>query len=574
MIPTFVPASDKVPADLDAARLDQVEPLYQELLGRELHCRNCLERLILDRSELDAAVTEAGNELYIRMTCRTDDPETTRAYLDHVENVQPRLRELAFELDRKIATSPHLADLDRDRYEVYARDIKVAVELFRPENIPLETELTKLDQEYSQICGAMTVHFRGEERTLPQMARFNEDPDRATREQAWRAVADRRLRDADAIDSIFEKMLDLRNRVAANAGFENFRDYMFRAKRRFDYTPETCHEFARGVEERCTPLLRKIMAEHSRIMGVAPLRPWDGQVDPHGRPALRPFEGATQLVDRTTRLFRRMDPGLAEMFEFLQEGEGPQACLDLESRRGKAPGGYQSCRDRQRKPFIFMNAAGMQRDVETIVHEAGHAFHSLTCRADPLLAYRNEIPLEFCEVASMSMELLSHPFLDEFYSGEEIERARRTHLEGVVNSLVQTALVDQFQHWLYTTPGHSRQQRHRKWAELVSRFGPGFDWTGLEPYLSTGWHRILHIFGVPFYYIEYGIAQLGALQVWMHSRRDSAAALDSYKRGLKLGGSRPLPKLFEAAGLAFDFGPKVIGRLMDEIERELQRLPA
>lgn len=576
MIPNFSPSSDLYPADLDATRWEQVEPHYRELIGRELHCKNCLTRLILDRSELDAIVSEAGSNLYINMSCHTDDQAANQAYLDFVENVQPKLREVAFELDRKIAGSQHAKDLDPQRYQVYLRDLKLAVSLFRPENIPLETELAKLDQEYSQICGAMTVQFRGEERTLPQMARFNEEPDRATREAAWRGVAERRLKDAEAIDTIYEKMIEIRGQIARNAGFSNFRDYAHTSKRRFDYTPETCHEFARGVEQVCVPIQRKLTAERSKLMGVSPLRPWDGQVDPKGRPALRPFEGADQLLDRTNRVFRRMDASLAEMFEYLQEGGHgtSRSCLDLESRRGKAPGGYQTMRDRVRKPFIFMNAAGMQRDVETIVHEAGHAFHSLLCRNDPLVAYRSEIALEFCEVASMSMELTAHPFLDEYYGPAEADRARRTHLESIVSSLCSIAMVDQFQHWVYTTPGHTRAQRHQKWAELVQRFGPGFDWSGLETYLLTGWHRILHLFGTPFYYIEYGIAQLGALGVWRNYRSDAKRAIDQYKAGLALGGSRPLPELFRAAGIEFDFGPKTIQRLMDGVESDLARMPA
>lgn len=576
MIPTFLPASDKYPADLDATRWEQIEPHYRELIVRELHCKNCLHELILDRSELDAIVSEAGSNLYINMSCHTDDEKANRAYLDFVENVQPKLREVAFELDRKIAQCPHAGDLDQRRFEVYLRDIRLAVELFRPENIPLETELAKLDQEYSQICGAMTVQFRGEERTLPQMARFNEEPDRTTREEAWRGVAERRFKDADAIDTIFEKMIDLRGRIARNAGFDNFRDYAHKAKRRFDYTPQTCHDFARGVEQVCVPIQRKLMAERSRVMGISPLRPWDGQVDPRGRPALRPFEGASQLLDRTNRVFRRMDASLAEMFEYLQEGGHgtSRSCLDLETRRGKAPGGYQAMRDRIRKPFIFMNAAGVQRDVETIVHEAGHAFHSLLCRAEPILQYRSEIALEFCEVASMTMELTSHPFLDEYYSPADADRARRTHLEGIVSSLCTIAMVDQFQHWIYTTPGHTRAQRHGKWAELVQRFGPGYDWSGLEPFLATGWHRILHLFGTPFYYIEYGIAQLGALGVWLNYRQDPRAAIEKYKAGLSLGGSRPLPELFRTAGIEFDFGPATIARLMKTVEADLARMPA
>ena len=573
MLTEFVPASEIVPSTLNAASWEELQPLYQELIDRDLHCANCLRRLILDRSELDAAAGEAGTDLYIAMTCHTDDPEAQRAYLEHVENVQPKLKQAAFDLDRKIVQSPHAAGLDQARFAVYLRDLKSAVDLFRPENIPLETELAKLDQQYSETCGAMTVQFRGKERTLSQMAVFNEDPDRATREEAWRLVATRRLQDRERIDAIFDQMMALRRKVAVNAGLKDFREYAFRARRRFDYTPEDCNAYARGIEQHVTPLVRNTMARRSQTMGVSPLRPWDGQVDPKGRPALKPFESAAQLVDRTQRLFDRMDPSLSGLFSALREPVSGRASLDLESRKGKAPGGYQASRERVRMPFIFMNAVGVQRDVDTIVHEAGHAFHALLCRGEPLLHYRNEIPLEFAEVASMSMELLAHPFLGEFYGEPEADRARRVHLEQLLSGLTFIAIVDQFQHWLYTTE-NTASERHAKWAELTERYGQGFDWSGLEQMLGPGWHRVLHLFGVPFYYIEYGIAQLGAIQMWLNYRKDPCGAVEAYKKALALGASRPLPELFKAAGLEFDFGPEIIGRLVGEVGRELERIPS
>lgn len=572
MLTEFVPASEIVPASLNAASWEELKPLYDELISRELHCANCLRRLILDRSELDAAANEAGTELYIAMTCRTDDPATQRAYLEHVEHVQPRLKQAAFELDRKIVQSPHVSGLDQARFAVYLRDLKAAVDLFRPENIPLETELAKLDQQYSETCGAMTVQFRGTERTLSQMAVFYEDVDRAIREEAWRLVAERRLADKARIDSIFDRMIELRRRIAANAGKRDFREYAFITRRRFDYTPDDCHAFARGIREHIVPLVRAIGRDRSRQLKIEPLRPWDWQVDLKGRAPLSPFATTQQMLAKTQRVFDRMDPSLGALFASLCSPSGGRPHLDLESRKGKAPGGYQASRERQRMPFIFMNAVGMQRDVETIVHEAGHAFHAMLCRAEPLLHYRNELPLEFAEVASMSMELLAHPFMGEYYSQEDADRARRVHLVEMLASLAMIAMVDQFQHWLYTTE-HSTEDRHAKWAELTALYGPGFDWTGLEHVLGPAWHRILHLFGVPFYYIEYGIAQLGAIQVWLNYRADPRGAIDAYKRALSLGASRPLPELFRAAGIPFDFGPDNIGRLAAEIADELKRIP-
>ncbi|MBC7834451.1 MAG: M3 family oligoendopeptidase [Phycisphaerales bacterium] len=566
----FERASDYVPAALDATKWDALKPLYEALAARPVNSPDELERLILDRSELDAATSEAAAVLYINMTCHTDDEATTKAYLDFVENVQPKLKEVGFELDKKVAQSPHAGALDTKRYEVLLRDTRVGVELFRPENIPIETDLAKLEQEYQSICGQMTVTFRGEEKTLPQMARYQEETDRPTREEAWKLVAERRLKDREKVETLFDSMVQKRHESAKNAGFDNYRDYMFKAKRRFDYTPESCHAFAEGVEKVCVPALRRLNAERKKALRIDVLKPWDLAVDVKGRPPLRPFETADDLVEKSKRVFRRLDPGLAEMFESLCGG----GCLDLDSRKGKAPGGYQQNRDRMRTPFIFMNAAGVQRDVETMMHEAGHAFHSILCRRDPLLAYRAEIPLEFAEVASMSMEVATHDMLDEFYTNkEDAQRAVRVHLEQLASIMPWIATIDQFQHWMYTHPSHTREGRKAMWLELNDRFGPAVEWTGLEQYLEVSWQRQLHLFGAPFYYIEYGIAQLGALQLWLNFRKDRSRAIGAYKRALALGGSRPLPELFEAAELRFDMGPGMIKSLWAEVESELKRLP-
>jgi len=575
-IQDFVPSSKIVPPGLDASNWQALQPLYKELIDRPIANVSELESLIHDRSDLDAAAAEAGSMLYINMTCHTDNAEYNKAYLDHIQNVQPNLKDVGFELDKKISRSPFVAQLDARRYHVYLRNMRAGVELFRPENVPIETRLAELDQEYSQICGAMTVHFHGQERTIPQMSPFQESTDRDTREQAWRLVAQRRFQDKDRIGDIFDQMVQLRHQIALNAGFPNFRDYMFQAKRRFEYSPADCNRFALGVEQTCVPAMRRLHAQRAASLGLAKLKPWDLHVDVKGRSALKPFATPDEMVQRTSRLFHRMEPSLGQMFDTLRSG----GCLDLESRKGKAPGGYQANRDWIRKPFIFMNAAGIQRDVETIIHEAGHAFHALLSRHDPLLAYRAEIPLEFAEVASMGMELTAHPFLDEFYpphtstTNGDSSRAQRVHLESITGLMPVVAAVDQFQHWMYTNPAHTRAQREAYWVSLNDRFGGSVDWSGMEDLLAVSWHRILHLFGVPFYFIEYGIAQLGAVQLWLNYLHNPKDAIANYIAALSHGGSRPIPDLFLAAGLKFDMGPEIIAKLWNQIENELKKLPA
>ena len=564
---TTMMMTDFVPADIDASTWENLQPYYQQLLDREFKCSGCLEQFLLDRSELDAAAYEAGSDLYIAMTCNTEDEDAKNGFLAFVETVEPELKKVGFELNKKVVTSSHVKDLDTQRYAVLLRNWFADVEIFRDENVPLQTEDTKLGQEYAELCGAMMVEFDGEEKTMPQMGVYQQDSDRAIREAAWRAVAERRLQDREKFDGMFDTMVKNRNQTAKNADFEDYRGYMFAVKHRFDYTPEDCIAFHSAVEQTCIPIVRKLAEERKAALGVDTLRPWDLAVDPHGHPPLKPFEDADELIEKTSKLFHRMDGELGEMFDTMRDGG---YSLDLDSRKGKAPGGYQACRHRKRKPFIFMNAASLPRDLDTMVHEAGHAFHYMLCRHDDLVWYRGA-PLEFAEVASMSMEMLSYPFLEEFYTSEETKRAIRKHLEGIVNFLPWCATIDAFQHWIYLNPDHTREERTAHWLELCKRFGSGVDWSGLEAEQESEWHRQLHLFQVPFYYIEYGIAQLGALQMWLHYCSDSEAALASYKKGLALGSSKPLPELFENSGLKFDFTAQMVGTLMKAVEEALDQ---
>ena len=574
-------ASGFVPADLDASKWENVEPLFAELRERAVDSAGSFEAWLLDRSELDAALSEAGATRYIDMTCDTASASKKQAYMDFVEQVVPKIKPAGFDLDRRQAELAARFDLG-ERYEVINRDTVSAVELYREENVPIQTELTRLDTEYDTICGAMTVEFDGEEKTLPQMGKYQESTDRAVREAAWRAVSDRRLQDAERISGIFDEMVAKRDRMARNAGFDDFVGYSFKAKGRFDYTPEHCFAFHDGIEQHVMPFVARLDADRQRNLGVDSLRPWDLAVDPKGRGPLRPFDGGADLVARTRRVFERLSPELAGMFASLGDGTNTNgaaggASLDLDSRKGKAPGGYQYMRDRSRRAFIFMNAAGLHRDVETMVHEAGHAFHSMYCVDEPLAHYRHA-PIEFCEVASMSMELLTMPFWDEYYpSREDADRARRLQLEGSVGLLPWIATIDAFQHWIYTHPTHTREERAAAWLKLEERFGHQghrVDRSGLEAHRPLIWQRQSHLFGSPFYYVEYGIAQLGALGLWLKSLEEGPeAALTAYRRAMSLGGSRPLPELFAAADLPFDFGPDTVGRLVKRVEAEMAKLP-
>jgi oligoendopeptidase F len=562
-----------VPEQIDLGDWAQLAPLFDKLQTRASECKSIaeLESWVLDWGELSAAVDEESSKRYIAMTCHTDNAQAEKAYLHFVEKIDPELKPRQFELEkiyiRRKEELTRSKTNGSDRYFVFDRDVKSHIELFRPENVPLETEEAKLSQQYQKLSGSLTVIFRGEERTLVQMGRYLEEPDRALRKEAWEVVANRRLQEADKFEEIFDKQIKLRQQIAKNAGFDNYRDYAFRRLGRFDYAPEDCAKFHDAVEKEIMPVVRELQAERRKKMNVESLRPWDLAVDPLNRPPLKPFKEVGEMVSRTQNIFNHLDRELADGFQRMQT----LRLLDLANRKGKAPGGYQSTLAESRAPFIFMNAVGLQRDVETILHEAGHAFHALATRDEDLYAYRGA-PIEFCEVASMSMELLGNEFLEEFYSGPDANRARRTHLEGILGIFPWIATVDAFQHWIYTHPGHTRAARSLAWLELMDRFGGEVDWTGYDKSRAYLWHRQLHIFLHPFYYIEYGIAQLGALQVWANSKRDKAKALHEYKSSLALGGSRPLPELFKAAGSPFDFSAKTIKPLVELTRKELAKL--
>ena len=554
---------------LDATKWSNIEPYYQDFLKQEIDSAETLEAWLLELGKFGAYVGETGAMLYVEMTCDTENDEIKQAYLDFVENVQPELSKIGDLLNRKLAESPFADELDSEEYNVLLRDTRMDLALFREENIPIYTELTKLGQRYNEICGAMTVEFDGEERTMQQMGKYLQVSDRETREKAYRTVGERRFQESEKIDDIYEEMITLRQQVAQNAGYDNFRDYIFDAKHRFDYSPDDCKAFHDAVEAICVPLKRDVDNERRQNLNLKSLRMWDMGHDVHGREPLKPFTKVEEMVAGTSRMFHRLSPELGVFFDSLRDGTS----LDLDSRKGKAPGGYQVQRDHSRKPFIFMNATGLQRDLETMVHEAGHAFHSIYADDLPLIDYRNA-PLEFCEVAAMSMELLTHDFLDEFYSEEDAQRAVREHLEGIVSILAWIATIDAFQHWVYTNPNHSRAERHAKWLELGDRYGSVLDWSGFEDWRNVGWQRQLHLFSYPFYYIEYGIAQLGALQMWLQYKESPEMALSNYAKSMRLGGSRPLPNLFEAGGMSFDLGRSTVEGLIDAVRDELAKLPA
>ncbi len=461
-----------LPEGVELKTWDQIEPWYGRLMDEPIESPADLERWVRAAGELSAVVGQVGVERYIAMTCQTDDPKREAAYLEYVREIEPKLKPIHDAIRRRYLDSPHRAGLPRDRYFVYDRAMENRRAIYREANISRETALGELEQQYQKLIGAMTVTYRDQERTLAQMAPFLEETDREVRKEAWELSAARRLQDREALDDLFDRMLVLRGEVAREAGFENYVEYAFRNRERFDYGIEDAVKFQNSVERVVVPLMREIQEHHRQMMGVPSLRPWDLSVDPLGRAPLHPFDDVEKLAEGTEIVFREVDPELGAQFAFLRA----QNLLDLANRKGKAPGGYQTTLEEKRLPFIFMNAVGLDGDVRTLLHEGGHAFHTLAARAEPLPAYR-EAPLEFCEVASMSMELLGARRLGPFYDDADADRSARKLLEGIVTILPWIATVDAFQHWIYNHPGHSRDERRAAWRGLLERFGGAVDWS-------------------------------------------------------------------------------------------------
>ena len=555
-----------VPDDLDFSDWKNLEPLFGHLLDRKLNSKEALEQWMLDNSELSGAIREEFARRRIAIACDTSGAEAEKSFLHFVENISPKLAPNGNKLNLKFLECPYLDELDRERYEVVIRERRCSVKLYRWENIPLQIVIDKLTQQYQKIMAAMTVDFRGKEFTMPQMSIHFQDKDRNVREEAWKLSCERRLKDAEELDELFDKLLKMRIKVARNSGFNDFFEYMSCVENRLDYTPEDCLRLHDSTERYILPLNRQIVEERRKALDLDTVRPWDMYCDQYGRDRLRPFETVDKLASGCREIFGKVDKEFGYNFQIMID----LGLLDLESRKDKAPFSYQIPLTEVRLPYIFMSAVGLNHDIFALLHEGGHAFHQFAFRREPLVDYRCS-PNEFAEVAAMGMELLGTAYLDVFYNQADAAHASRRHFEDTIGLFPEVGIIDTFQHWIYTHPEHTSRERSNCWAKLMERYSIGVDWSGLEEAYHYYWHSIPHIFLRPFYFIEYAIAQLGALQVWQNSRKNKKRAIAAYKSAMQLGGSRSLPELFQTANIEFDFSNKIIEPLMTEVYEEVKR---
>jgi oligoendopeptidase F len=558
-----------LPSQFHLTHWEALEPYFSELLNRPLPDKAALDGWMKDSSELEAAISEEACWRQIKMTCDTENKELEEAFEFFVTEIQPKIQPYADALNKKLVEAAERLSLNDDLYFTYLRSVRKNIELFREENIPILAEVAVLQQQYGQITGRMTVEHNNKEYTLQQAARLLQSKDRSEREAVYRKIQERRGQDREALNDLFSSLLQKRHTIAVNAGFENFRDYKFKELGRFDYTPEHCVQFHQGIKEFVLPLVNELYERKKKELGLDTLRPWDLEAEPEGLEPLRPFESGEELLEKSIACLEGLHPFFGECFRTMQ-GLGH---FDLESRKGKAPGGYNCPLAESGAPFIFMNAAGQMDDVTTMIHEGGHAVHSFLAHQLPLTALK-EYPMEIAEVASMAMELFSMDHWAPFFpDAADLKRAKLHQLERAITIFPWIAIIDKFQHWLYTHPAHSTEQRTEAWLETLKEFtSSAIDYSGLETYQQSSWQRQLHLFEVPFYYIEYGIAQLGAIGLWMQYRENKQRAIENYLKALSLGGTKTLPALYEAAGLRFDFSPAHIERLMWFVKQEMHNL--
>jgi oligoendopeptidase F len=558
-----------LPKDFQLSDWETLKPYYDELLERDAKNESELKKWMKDLSELNSVLMEDVAWRYIAMTCDTSSKEKSDRYTQFVAEIQPKTAPYENKLDQKLLASEQFQNLKGKSFEIMRKRIEKDVDIFNEENIPIISELHTMQQEFGAISGDMSVEIDGKELTLQQAVTFLELQDRAKRENAYKTIQERRFQDADKLNDLFSRLIEKRDLIAKNAHFDNYRDYTFKAMGRFDYTPEDCFQFHDSIEKALVPLLNELAKDRKKALGVDKLRPWDSKVDVSGKPALKAFGSVDELVDKSIEAFSRLDPFLGDCLAHMKKIKH----LDLDSRKGKTPGGYNYPLMETGVPFVFMNATSTVRDLVTLMHEGGHAVHSILTKDLDLLNFKYLTP-EIAELASMSMELMSMDHWDLFFENEDdLKRAKSNHLEDILGVLPWIAIIDKFQHWIYENPNHSEQERSAEWLSIFNRFSDNItDWSGLEKFKETLWQKQIHLFDYPFYYIEYAIAQLGAIAIWKNFKENPNKALGQYTDALKLGYTKSIGEMYETAGVKFDFSEGYMNELIGFVRSELAEI--
>ncbi|MDA3883028.1 MAG: M3 family oligoendopeptidase [Bacteroidales bacterium] len=558
-----------VPVDLEIQKWEDILPFFEELLHEHISTRQESEQWLIKRSELEAVIEEEMAWLYIRMSCDTQNSEYSSAFNHFVEHIEPHIAEYSNKLDDTVLELIEKDLIDTQKFHLLIRSLKNRHSVFRKENIPILSELQRMEQEYGSIASKMTITIHEREYTLQQAGLFLKETDRTFREQIFRAIHSRRLEDEAALNNLLSRLIEKRHQCAIQADFENYRDYKLKDLGRFDYTKEDCFAFHTSIQQTIPAAVKKIHKKRKESLSLSVLKPWDLDVDPENKPPVKPFNSAEELVQKTLNCLHEIRPKYASFIKTMAD----EGYMDLESRIGKAPGGFNYPLYESNIPFIFMNASGSLRDVETLLHESGHAIHSCLTAELPLIEFKS-MPSEVAELASMSMELISMEHWHHFFANtEDLNRAKRSQLEQILATLAWVAIVDAFQHWLYENPSHSVEAREASWLQILSLYDTGIiDWSELHHIQKSTWQRQLHIYEVPFYYIEYGIAQLGAIALWKNYKTNPEQTLNSYEKFLTVGYTKTIPEIYAEAGITFSFDKQYIQDLIHFVQSELEEL--
>jgi oligoendopeptidase F len=549
---------------------ESIQGYFEDLLNRKIADKSEFMKWLQDKSELEAVLEEDAAWRYIKMTIDTRDEQLSNAYTFFVTKIQPELAPYDDKLNKKLVESPYFEELNKiEAYRIYFRSVKTALDLFREENISIEAELNEKSQLFGSISAAQSIEHNGEILTMQKASSLLKETDEGLRKMIFEKMSSRRNEDVEKLDGLFNELIEKRHQLALNAGFSDFRDYKFQSLGRFDYTKEDCFNFHTAIKNQIVPIVKEIQLEKLKKLGKDKFKPWDAEVDPEGKQPLKPFSTGEELLSGTINMFNQIDPYFANCLKTMDE----MGYLDLDSKEGKAPGGYNYPLYEIGVPFIFMNSVGAQRDIVTMVHEGGHAVHSFLSRDLELTGFKN-LPSEVAELASMSMEMLTMNLWSQFYNNEDdFKRAKKEQLESILKILPWIAQIDEFQHWVYENPTHSSKDRHEKWVQISKEYGTGLtDWSGYESVQATAWQRQMHLFEVPFYYIEYGIAQLGALGVWKNSMTNFPKAIEDYKNALQLGYTKTIPEIYATAGIKFDFTESYLAELADFVRKEFSNI--
>ncbi|MEY4876416.1 MAG: hypothetical protein RL708_1565 [Bacteroidota bacterium] len=558
-----------VPEDILIDNWQTLKPFYDKLIEFTIDSNEALFTWLQHKSELESVVDEDARWRYIKVTCDVNNAEIKAAHEDFIKNIQPHLIEVKEILNKKFIESPYSKKLDKNEFGTLLSGVANALKLHEDENIDLITDCELKQQEYQNIIGNMTIQYKSNEYTLPQAAKFLYEADRTVREEVYRLIMQRRMADKDVLNELFTSLVQTRNKIAKKAGFSNYRDYKFTELCRNDYSPYDCFKFHEAIKTEVLPLYEFFLKEKKQALGLETLRPWDTESSEANVKPLAPFTDSEDLLNKTIQCFYNIHPYFGDCLSIMKKMNH----LDLESRKGKAPGGYNMGLPEIGVPFIFMNAASSLKDMTTMIHEGGHAIHSFLAK-DLLLKEFKDVPSEIAEVASMSMELISMDQWHLFFpDAEDLKRAKKQQLKSVIHILPWVATIDKFQHWIYTNPNHTTEERKAEWLKVFYEFSPAvLDYSGLNDYAASRWQSQLHLYEVPFYYIEYAIAQLAAVAMWKQYKENGKQALDNYMAALRLGYTKSLPELYEAAGIKFDFSQVYIHELIDFLKAEYDNL--